>query len=469
MEAKTTLLNLPPEITSIILRDATLADLVNLTQTCYQFYHKGKTSREFWTQATDIDSMALPTGHTIKTIQVDRLSSLAARFVSVSLALNVDGAKTKSALHYAHGVGVTNVENVDVHTLPGDSWYIERGMDRASIKRARPGWTHVSCDLGQGTISSKIDTAVLGGGYVMLHMASKDHQNLSNWIFRALTVAFPDEREQPAAPVIKHEQRVVLSHPIHQATFRNPFLLICAVRSFANREESLRLLNVKTKCGVLLRIPGLNFPAPLPTLTEASLSKDGRKVVVVTRDVDQETQNMIQIVNVADLPFNLSDLDVAESQDFDIKPSDVEWTEGELKITHSYIIPQWSQDNIPKLPSSLSKGALHLYSFRFPQRFSRHPVHFGSVYLCDDNLLTFVTHEALRETHILDATDSQLSRCMPIRWRKPGDLLAISVLDTRTKKLADYRLEVPDAIFDIDEYEVFGLDPSRGRLWMRLK
>ncbi|KZS95690.1 hypothetical protein SISNIDRAFT_464679 [Sistotremastrum niveocremeum HHB9708] len=413
--------------------------------------------------------MALPTGHTIKTVPVDRLYSLAARFVSVSVALTVEGAKPKSALHYAHGVGVTNVENLDVHTLPGDSWYIERGINRSFIKRARPGWTHVSCDLGQGMISSKVETVVLGGGDVMLHMASKDHQNLSNWIFRALTVAFPDEREEPAGPVIKHEQRVVLSHPIHQASFQNPFLLICAVRSFANREESLRLLNVKTKCGVLLRIAGLNSAAPLPTLTEAFLSKDGRKVVVITRDVDQETQNMVQIGNVADLPFNLSDLDVAESQDFDIKPSEVEWTERELKITHSYIIPQWSQDIIPKLPSSLSKGALQLYSFRFPQRFSRNPVHFGSVYLCDDSLLTFATHEAFRETHILDVTDSQLSRCMPIRWRKPGDVLAISVLDTRTKKLANYRLEVPETMTDIDEYEVFGLDPSRGRLWMRLK
>lgn len=78
-------------------------------------------------------------------------------------------------------------------------------------------------------------------------------------MFRALTIGFPDEREDAAAPVIKREQRVVLSQPIHQVSFRNPFLLVCAIRTFGNREEFLRVLNVTTKCGIILHFPKPDF------------------------------------------------------------------------------------------------------------------------------------------------------------------------------------------------------------------
>lgn len=204
-------------------------------------------------------------------------------------------------------------------------------------------------------------------------------------------------------------------------------------------------------------------------MLEASLSKKGRKIVILTQDIDPETYNMKQTLHLAEFPLEPSESDVVESQDFHIESSDIEWSERDLKITHSYTIPEWSQDTVPTLPAGLPDAAVKFHSFRFPQKFSRHPVHFGSVYLCDDKLLAFETHESRRETHILDVTESQVSRCMPIRWRKPGDRLAISVLDTQTKKLVDYHLELPVTIPDINEYEVSGLDPSRGRLWISLK
>ncbi|KZS95698.1 hypothetical protein SISNIDRAFT_542715 [Sistotremastrum niveocremeum HHB9708] len=475
MEPKATLLTLPPEITSIILQDATLSDLVNVAQTCYRFYHEGKTSREFWMQATDIDAMALPTGHTLKTVPVDLLYSLAARSVSVSIALNVEGAKPKSALYYTHGVGITNARNVDIHTLPSDSWYIEHEMDRPSIRRAWPGWTHISCDLGPGIISHTIHAEVSGGGDLMLHMASTSRNYKDplhwNWMLRALTIGFPDERKVAAAPVIKREQRVVLSDPFDGVSFQNPLLLVYALGAFGNRKASLRFLNVNTKCGVILRTPKPDFGLPPRSILKASLSERGRKIIILTRDIDFEVYPMNQIIYIAEFPLELSESDMVKSQDFDIQPSDVEWTERDLKITHSYIIPAWSPDTIPMLPAVLPKGAMKLYSLdhEFPQELSRDPEHFGSLYLCDDELLAFETHEALRETHILDVSKSQVSRCQHIRLRKAGDVEALAVLDTQTKKLANYRLEVPTNIPDLDEYEVFGLDSSRGRLWIRSK
>ncbi|KZS87647.1 hypothetical protein SISNIDRAFT_470796 [Sistotremastrum niveocremeum HHB9708] len=350
------LLTLPIELIPLIVRGASLRELYNLTRTCSQLYHLGRTSRQFWMYASDQDDLPLPTGHTIETVPVDQLIYLAARAISISDAMNQPVMKPKRSFVYAskfYG------QTINMLGLPGNSWYIEhiKNTSRIRIKRAESGWNYIYLDLG---ISKTV---------------------------HAFKLLFPDERKGPAPPIILNRQEIALSDRPFDLTLDDEILLAAT----SNR-RNVRLANYVQKLGFILRFPDRLASSRGFWISSLSINKQIRKIIIRTANAPTESPEsgrLIHKFHIANIPLDLLDSD--DSPDVS-QSSEIDWSERELEVTHAFDVPVWPSPNIVQLPRHLPTGAVHLADFNLSEEDTLEDItttHLGSLFLCEDRLLAF--------------------------------------------------------------------------------
>ncbi|KZT33523.1 hypothetical protein SISSUDRAFT_1054112 [Sistotremastrum suecicum HHB10207 ss-3] len=476
--ASSKLQGLPTELIFAILDGASLRDLHAISQTCQRLHNIATTSRQFWANAADKDILPLPTGYTFDTIPVEQIFSIAARGIGWQKVTNNEPAKPRRYLPYA-------VEDEKVRlnllALPGNSWYIEQRVSGSHIKRAEPGWENVAYLIPlPGDTVPNFRGSVIGGGDMNLVTSIRLPGEIfkTQRILHIMKMHFPDERQGPAEPYLKDRSQIVLPHPAFNSIIEDKIFLTATIERSCSR---LLLLNRLTNIGLILNYPDQDPDSqeePTRWVASISLNEKAQKIVVVSLNQgegDRESGQLIEKIDLVDIPddlFGEQELGATNT------PSEAIWTNRAMTISHSFTVPEYDAKAISHLPSKLPPSAIRLTTFTFkkPENLdSDEPSQiqqFGSLYIDNDNLLVFYTHE-LDGADINTFSDNPyrangVSQLLGIERKTKGEILELCFVKPGSTVKQKCRLVPPDDIPGMTGYAVEGFDTTRGRLFIKV-
>ncbi|KZS95688.1 hypothetical protein SISNIDRAFT_452343 [Sistotremastrum niveocremeum HHB9708] len=468
-----TFLTLPVEIIFHISDQASLHELHLLALTCGTFYHLAMTSRRFWMGASDKDTLPLPTGHTLDTVPVDQIMSLAARSISLSKVMDQEIMIPKRYFPIALA-GVD--DRIDLLALPGHSWFIARTPDMEwCIRRAERGWEGASCRLGSLVSPIGFKSKVLGGGDVRLTFLGRDTSDLQYRTLHIVNLHFPDERSGPAAPSILDRSSVVLP--------QRPFdikidegIISCAT----SNKTRVQILSQSAKVGFLLSFPGLESQSSKEQsqwIISLTLHKQIDKIVIMTAvsaEGDRESGKLHYQFHLANIPPEIVSGSISVER---TTSAEITWEERNLDIVDSFTVPEWPSDSVPPLPTQLPNGAVRVSKFQFAEKpdpnapdDAPRTTHFGSLYYHQNRLLAFETHDiASSRADAYTRSSGGTSMMTGTYWREPGEVVSTAIFDSANMRTRTCRCSPPADIPGMIKYGIEGVNSTHGRLFIKVK
>ncbi|KZT33522.1 hypothetical protein SISSUDRAFT_1054111 [Sistotremastrum suecicum HHB10207 ss-3] len=470
-----TFLSLPVEIIFHISDQASLHELHLLAQTCGTFYHLAKTSRRFWMGASDKETLPLPTGHTLDTVHVDQIMSLAARSISLSKVMDQEIMIPKRYFPFA--VDDIDVEvRTDLFALPGHSWYItQTGNMHYCIRRAERGWEGVCCSLGSLVSPTVFKSKVLGGGDVRLSFLGRDNSDSRYRTLHIVNLHFPDERSGPAAPSILDRSRVVLPERPFGINIDDG-ILSCVTHI----KTRVQILSQSAKVGFLLSFPGLESQSSEEQsqwIISLTLHKQIDKIVIMTAvsaEGDRESGKLNYQFHLANIPPEIVSGYISAQR---TTSAEITWEERDSDIIDSFTVPEWPSDSVAPLPTQLPNGAVRVSKFQFaelpdPNAPDDAPrtTHFGSLYHHQNRLLAFETHESVSSrADAYTRSSGGTSQLTGTYWRQPGDVVSTAIFDPANMRTRTCRYSPPADIPGMIKYAIEGVNSTHGRLFIKVK
>ncbi|KZS95694.1 hypothetical protein SISNIDRAFT_548497, partial [Sistotremastrum niveocremeum HHB9708] len=425
-----------------------LSDLYSLALSCERFYHFAKESRRYWMGAPDKDALALPTGHTIESVNLALLMPLAARALNIYKSGNTSPMTPKRHVSYGTEDGTLGSLNT-VRILLGHSWYIEYKLRGLRIRRAEEGWGEIHCDLDLPTFASDPFAAVLGEGVVRLSFQTAKSDKSAHRILNILRLKFPDENGPPSAPTILDWGRFEFPSVPGIVKIAGD-LVLTSVR------ESLfvQLLDQKRNHGIKLTFSRLVLEE-MHSIWFLMLNLNLHKMLIGTTSVSRtDALRYTSRYHLVDVPW-LNDLESTNS----VGNAETTWETREMAVLDALAFPCSSHSN-SVLPSD---GAVCIArSVSKPLSESK-----GSIYVHENKLFW------------IDASDLQAVPANQIppcgvtwaseKWYEPGEIFHLRPLLPSRRAARAWNYALPNDIEGMVRYRVLGVDRMRGRMFIKVE
>ncbi|KZS95652.1 hypothetical protein SISNIDRAFT_452305 [Sistotremastrum niveocremeum HHB9708] len=295
------------------------------------------------------------------------------------------------------------------------------------------------------------------------HSAQPEGQD--HGIIRTIHVRFPDERGDPAAPVISHKQDFIFPHRVHNLYMSGDIFI-------AEASRSVQLLNYATRAGVLLLFADdYELDSDAGLIFQISIHEQAKKLRInggwLRGQDEPESQRRFvrRVIALANYPH-----DILDPRDSSLdEASDISWTSVPFQLTHLFNEPRWPAATIRPLPAGLLASAICIRDFEIvePSVEEGEPEaqHYVSLLLHDDRLVAYETDTVVRpdprgQPAVPDAGLASFEG----PWEAPKDVIDVPILDSKTKQVKTMHLALPTHCARMLAYRVAGWDSLRGRL-----